>query len=526
MNTGVLLIENDARNFIDYEEYNEEAQQTNKFSKKSHNIKSAIKHFLVSPYNISIEITFILLCIIGLSIGLSTFFSINAKEQNNLRIQLDITASVVHERISAVIFDAIRVTKILSALVLVRNGTINYYSEFKPFMEKGEIFVKGVAGLQLVSAVTNSERNSFIEETRKMGGLYKDFKFLDLNTKTNHLVPSAVHEEYFVIIHSAPISVSENILGFNVNSSPTESQQVNHCKKTGNDSATEAFTLVENVRGFVYYSPIYNSLQSMVGLCTGVFHVLPLINQAVDEAVVVTILDSNLTSSNANQIIYYNGVSELSLLDPSKVRRHLESTSSMQYKDSIFLADRRWDVYYAPSPSLIVRFDDYEKWIVLGVSIIVSLFVEFVIVIFIKRIEHNHLLNKLSVDRVNILQETQTKLNHYLERIANKEKESRLILDTIPDFIAIVDDFGEITSANLSFIENVHVTTLANEDYSLNIKSFFPDLKEFFFQEVAFIEQIRMRKINGTFVPVSILVKRMHEQKQYLLVIRSLVEQE
>jgi PAS domain-containing protein len=393
-------------------------------------------------------------------------------------------------------------------------------------MTTGNVFVPGVSGLQFNAYITEAERPAFVKSIRDMGRDFTNFTMLDRDADNNLFpTPPNAAPYYCVIVHSAPLTDFLAILGYNVASSPYEVDEVFKSKTQGVDTCTRTFMLVENQRGFIYYSPIYtHKNRTFVGLASGVFHVKPLFDEVKEESVALFAFDRNLTKTDTDYFIY-------SSLHDGQINGYSKNVSNVTAQeiirkapyllwDTVRVADRIWDVAYVPSSGFLYDFDGWEKWIALFGSLITAVFIVLLSTIFIKRIEHGQVLHQLSKERVLMLQESEIKLTKYLDLIANKERESRLILDAIPDYIIIVDGQGQIKLANQTFDKVIKV----KKEQGIMVSTLLPKLAPDFFLE-GYTDQLEteFKKLTGSVIPVIVSV-RVLDSGSFMIIVRSVAE--
>jgi CHASE1-domain containing sensor protein len=272
------------------------------------------------------------------------------------------------------------------------NGTLN-------------LVLRGVVGFQWVPLVLNADRFAFVHKTRASGPDFVNFTIRDRGPNKTFVLASQ-HDEYYVILHSAPLSASIELIGYNIFSSEHEQKEILTSRYQGIDTATSTFDLVEEDKGFLYFSPVYTSSdQHFVGLTCGVFQVASLFNTFKDDNVILIAFDQNVTSSDPTWMIYstyvegdiigYGAAATLTL------NQHLNMINSAPYVErrNVHVADRMWQIVYIPKSKFLMEHNGWEKYVGLSASLSGAIFIAILMSAATKWIQYRDKLHRLNLQR-------------------------------------------------------------------------------------------------------------------------------
>jgi CHASE1-domain containing sensor protein len=430
-----------------------------------------------SKYNIVVLIVVVLFIIIGVGVGVGVFFSLQS--QDNLQAYEEFTqlATDLTSRLYNAVSNSVHSVYSVSALFACNNGTVDFYKEFVPFSSLAKLVVNGTAAVEFSPIVYQGQEAEFVAKVRSYGPDFVNFTLLD-RAPNGSLVPSKSQAEYYPIVYCYPISSLAPLLGYNIISSSFEVAPINRAKNLGIDTATPAFTLIERVKGFIFYSPAFStSTGQFLGLAQGLYYVDPLINTIKDDTFDLVVFDTDLNVTDPNYVVYS------SLLQTNMTYQdELSAISKYSYSISlpVSVADRSWNLVYLPTSKFLSQYVGWQKWAALAGSLIAVLVIAFIISVFIKRIEHNSIVQMLNKERLTALEESKIKLSSYLERIAEQEEKTRATVDAIPEWVLVVDADGKITSVNLSFEKRFKITKKKLDD-GLYLCTMLQELDKFFF---------------------------------------------
>jgi CHASE1-domain containing sensor protein len=388
---------------------------------------------------------------------------------------------------------------------------------------------RGVRGFQWVPLVKNVDRESFIQKTRGSGPDFINFSIRD--RVNGSLVNASIQDDYYVILHAAPLSSSQELLGYNLISSEHEEREILLSRYAGVDTATSTFNLLENEKGFLYFSPVYTGLRNgdFVGLTCGVFHVVSLFSSFIDDHVVLFVYDKNVTDQQDEtwmvHTTYTNGdVAGFSWPNPT-VSNYLQVIRAAPYtvNRTVTIGDRKWEIVFFPKTKFIKERNGWEKYAALSISISVAVFTALVLSGVVKWLQYRDKLHRLNLQRVSILEENKKNLTEFLDRIAEQEEDSRNTMDCIPDHIVVLDDSGKIIKMNASFERAFNVTSIKFQQ-GITIDQYLTQLDHLFFTR-GLIDQIEttIKKQTGLLVPVTVTVRPMGRYR-FLVVIRNMAE--
>lgn len=292
---------------------------------------------------------------------------------------------------------------------MIRNGSVDYYNEFIPFMEASQMWfgtpqlvVRGLTGLEWIVLVEDKDRANFTARVQSFGTDFANFTIKDVSSNGT-LIPARKHAEYYVILNVAPRSMN-SALGLNVMSSAFQSDEVIRARYTGKNTGTRAFSLVNQKKGFLYFSPVNNTEKTFVGLTASVFTVDHLFHDFYDDKVFLIVFDQNVT--DADRFIYstYNTSDIDDYGDPSKLSGYgyLTTISKAPYYEisDLLIADRQWLIVYVPKAKFLQENNGWPKYFGIAGSFLCSLFVVFILLAIVKWLQYRNKLYQMNLARI------------------------------------------------------------------------------------------------------------------------------
>jgi PAS domain-containing protein len=368
-----------------------------------------------------------------------------------------------------------------------------------------------------------------------LGPDFVNFTLLD-RAADGSLVPSQSQAEYYPIVYCAPLDSLAPLLGYNIISSSFEVEPINRAKNLKINTATPAFTLIEKIKGFLFFSPAFStSTGAFLGLAQGLFYIDPLIDTIKDDTFDLVVYDTDLNVTDSQYVVYSSA-----LPSSENYQEQAAAISKYQYSIpvSISVADRKWKLIFLPTSLFLSQFVGWQKWIALAGSLIAVLLIAFIICVFIKRAEHNNIVQMLNKERLIALEDSRTKLSSYLDRISEQEEKTRATVDSIPEWVLVVDSTGRIASVNLSFEKRFKITNKKLED-GLFVSSMLNELEWSFFTKGNVYHMETNMEINHVVYPVAVTARpivrnykptdlndmELSEVQSYVIVIRTVDEE-
>jgi hypothetical protein len=157
---------------------------------------------LFSIYNLSIVAILILLFLIGAGIGIGVFFEQRIQDERNGSAGLEELATGQTIILSNTVNNTLRSVFSLNAIYAFNNGSVDYYTQFLPFINISRVIVNGTAAFQFCPLVMNSDRDAFQRRVSKFGPLFANFTIFDRKSNgSTYISPTAPHTIPYYILH-------------------------------------------------------------------------------------------------------------------------------------------------------------------------------------------------------------------------------------------------------------------------------------------------------------------------------------
>jgi CHASE1-domain containing sensor protein len=437
--------------------------------------RRASVEFIVDPNKekklLRVDLVVIILSVIflaiGLGVGLLCFFLLQAKEQNNARAGLDTQGVTQTERIQKIITSTQRVVRSVQALFSISKTTVDYYDQYINYVSISQSFVPGIVALSYSPVVKSADVPTFLAGVRAWGGVAFSNYSMTSRDASNQVIPAPSLPVHIPVVYVAPTAPNLAAFGFDSAASPVRMAAIAKCNATGDISATGktivATAIGKKAPGTLLYAPVYDSAKNFIGTAGGVFQIDVLLLAAVSDQdlqkLVIVLFDSNanatdvenyfLYSSIRNGQVGWGNVSTMTTADHMRVVSNAAFTS----RTSVQVGDRNWTVVYVPTEAYMNDFQQPDKWIALFTPIVICAWIVIVIVVVsvMKRLQYVSEIKSLSKQKVELLQESQSKLNELLNRISEAEQNVRVAMNEMVDIVLVVDEVGKILEVNEVF---------------------------------------------------------------------------
>jgi PAS domain-containing protein len=389
---------------------------------------------------------------------------------------------------------------------------IDWESQFIPFVYSGGQFAEHITTVTVGRVVTRAGRQTFEQNLVSKGGMYKNFT-ISVKNAAGVMLPAPQSQQYITITMLAPTENYTNSLGFDYLSEYNRGVSCIKANQTRKISITPKLKLNRDSKiGNALIAPLFNrTTGEFFGVIGGAVATSDLINSAlknVTQDLLVSVYDiSPDVVNNTEQSFMWTSYK---LNDPTKeaTSKDVDAliadswfTSSMDF-DYI---DRKYKVIFIPTDDFIYMYISPEKWIAVASGLVLSLLLIVMMIIwfFIGRIiRHRKVriafmeqLRRMDAEKVTLLETNKVKLQKLLNRIGDQERKTRLIINTIPDFIIVLDQNGRILHSNTSFEKTFGVT---QDDFSkgMDVCRVFPQLdKSFYLNDCTRLETTMMSKL-------------------------------
>jgi hypothetical protein len=493
--------------------------------------------FSCSKYDTIIIIINIVLLTLGVGFGLLAFFLIGYRDKENLKtnfmdkslyyVGLVNTAVRTYERV--VETSQYHVATSWSKNVSLPNY---YYNSFLPFIEGSNNMIDGMEAIVFLSEVYPQDVKRFVTSVRDSGvHPYNTFDVWERNLTTFQRENITARDVYYFITMGVPRNYMWGI-GYDSASVPMNRRAIDRAldtKKIAATRRTKIITTAPNVYSFIIYAPVYRDGE-FIGFTDGTVASNRLIETALggpflDSTAIVSLYDVPL------EYVYEDDPVYCSIRGPHQARTVTLSTNNMtllQQSDyqaiannapfkatyNVRVADRMYSIVMIPTTDFMNETGP-DKWIALLSIITCSVGFSFIVFIFAKRIQYYGYVQNLSRERVQILEDSQQRLQQLLDKIAVQEKRTRDVMDSIPDFLITINAVGIIQQTNACFDRSFAFTAKDYEN-GVNVSKIFPDLKPNFYDVADELQTVDTRaKCRLTTIPVQISVRMFLDRPRY-----------
>ncbi len=331
-------------------------------------------------------------------------------------------------------------------------------SEFNQF---ADLIIKrhsAIKALEWVPYVPHTERGRFESFVRNEG--YPDFQITE-RIDQGKMARASNRDGYFPVCFMEPFKGNELAFGFDLASNPKRLKALNYSRNTGDLTATESITLVQekgNEKGFLAFLPVYKCKpgtiadrgKNLAGFVLGVYRINDIFNvmlqrtQGKSFGIDMKVVD--ITESNREKLLYYHAS-----------RTGQSALDSFVYEKTIAnIGGRKWQISSAPTKGYIEAHKSVRPFAFLFGGLIFTVLLSVYI---------NNLSGR--AEKVRRLVDSKT------AELKNSETKIRAIVETIANGIITIDSEGIVATVNPA-AENMFGYK-AEEVVGKNIKMLMPD---------------------------------------------------
>jgi PAS domain-containing protein len=490
-------------------------------------------------------VTIIILCL-GVGLGLMSFFLLQAR--NTVNMVADINSKALFEvgHLQSSVNSATRYSDSFSAFMYgysfyyyspdsatANDGWPDLYLQTIPYSEMSGGNVAGSTGIAYCRFTTDDERDQFLAKVRTW-----EPNFNVVLLANGSFVPAPVVNGTLraVVIQTTPNNAQNRIiLGYDNYARPDRQVALAKVIQTRSTAVTGKVTFAGPLSdpGYLVFSPVITPKNNtMVGATYTGFYFSNMVAASFASSntnsystlnnFVITLYDGQASKTDLQNYLLYSSVTN----DQAKAMIGQSATTVADYQkivdssyDSIPLTikvgyDRNWTVVFSATPQYVKSMENNDKWIPLIILILSSIFIVSVVIMFSKRLQYTRTLRDLHKERIQVLEENRVKLQNLLNKIAFQERTTRLINDTVPDFIIVIDDQGKILRTNVSF-DSTFNYKLTEYDQGVHISSILKNVPEDTFtkkhEAVITLETTATTRFNHS-LPVQLFIRYLREE--------------
>jgi PAS domain S-box-containing protein len=282
-------------------------------------------------------------------------------------------------------------------------------------------------------------------------------------TSQGSLIPAAPREEYFPVYFVEPRKGNEKAVGFDLVSEPMRLEALSRSRDTGQMVATAPVTLVqetEHQAGFLVFVPIYDNgatvdtvgqrRDHLKGFILGVFRAGDLVEEALANLAPAGI-DMDLSDSTESPQLYllHHHVSRASLRLANEPRSASTAPADgLTYQETIGVADRKWSVVCAATPTFLAANTTIYTWGVLGAGLVFTLLVSAYLTSGTRHAARQcQLVRQLSGGNQALGKEVSER-KEAEESLRQSEEDLSITLHSIGDAVIATDTAGRVVRMN------------------------------------------------------------------------------
>jgi signal transduction histidine kinase/CheY-like chemotaxis protein len=237
--------------------------------------------------------------------------------------------------------------------------------------------------------ILNSERAKYESRAQEEG--FENFMFKE-RTEENELVRAAQRDEYVIVYYIEPLADNEPAFGYDIASNPTRLKAINYGFDTGELSATDRITLVQEAGeqfGILLLLPIYKQnvplkttedrQKHRKGFVVEVLRVGDVIENALknfsDEGINIYLYD--LSADEAKRFLYFRP-SRVSGITKNPQQKD-NNQKGLYWSKTFDFAGRQWQVLFSPSSYYFDSQQSWHAWFVLSGSLLLTCLLAFYI---------------------------------------------------------------------------------------------------------------------------------------------------
>jgi CHASE1-domain containing sensor protein len=440
------------------ERYDSESDHENPNKRRKRNAKF---WFTITKVDIVLIFVALFLVCLGLAVGLISFFLLQNEEKNIASNNLSLISSLNAASVSKSLTDTARSVTAVQAALIYANASVDYYTQYLPFMNASGLFTNRFSNLNYVQFVNDVDRDAFEANAKLQGKAYTNFEIkIQDSTGAYQTSPRKTSSPYAVVYQTYPeASVAR---GFDVASDPAKNVTINTMLRTKQVAMTGKVAVIaaNNGGGALIMAPV--TVGGVIkGFTLGAFLANNVIKGALDytdtKNLVVAVVDMNSTSANYNDILMSSTITDAqaakqfganvkaSDVTPQMLQSMADSAVFAPVGVTITAIDRQWGVYFIPTQAYVSESASYQKWVSLFVSLVGGIVLAGLIGFFTKRVQYAQYVRAITKEQVQILESSQSKLHSLLNKIAVRERKTRGTIDAIPDMVFVSALFTIVT---------------------------------------------------------------------------------
>jgi CHASE1-domain containing sensor protein len=410
----------------------------------------------------------IILLTLGIGVGLLCFFLLQNKEVQAAQGGLYTLGQNQADQLQKIITSTERVVRSVQALFTVNNATVNFYNQFLPYIDISQSFVPGILALSYSPVVYAQDVNTFVQNVRTWGSAHANFT-ITTRDALNNVIPSPPAALYMPVLEIAPLAPNRLAIGYDSAASTVRYNAItraNASRSISTTGKTVVATAISKISpGTLLYAPVYDTNNNFVGATSGVFQIDALVlvsaTASVLHDIIVVLFDDGVNATLPDQYFLYssisNGQAGYGNVSTMTTQDHLNvvKNAPLITSQNIVIGDRNWTACFVATNSFMIQYQVPDKWIALFTPIVVCAWIVIIIVTvsIMKRLQYVSEIKSLSKQKVELLQESQSKLNELLNRISEAESNVRLAMNEINGIVMVVDELGRTLEVNDKFKE-------------------------------------------------------------------------
>ncbi len=379
------------------------------------------------------HLPFVITCAAGILISVVLFFIVHDWVKKNQRIEFESRSMGYANAVKQSIHDYVESLKFFGDFI--NNSEQVTRKDFSEFAMSAISRHPGIQAFSWNPLILNSERAEYEARAQEEG--FENFMFTE-RTENNELVRAAQRDEYVIVYYIEPLEDNKPAFGFNIASNPLRLKAINQSFDTGNLSATDRVTLVQEEGeqyGILLLLPIYKKNVSLKttedrrkhrkGFIVEVLRIGDFVEIALkdfsDEGINVYLYD--LSAEEKNRFLYFRS-SHISGMTKQHLKKE-EIQKGLHWSKNFDVAGRRWQVLFSPSSFYLKSQQSWQAWIVLSGS----LFLTYLLASYLSR------------------------KSFYTAEIEQQLQRNEQILRTTLDGFILADTEGTLRKVNASYCE-------------------------------------------------------------------------
>lgn len=348
------------------------------------------------------------------------FFNISAREQARMSSEFENASKNIAEQLQTEL-DQYKIALIATSGFLA--GWNKEPEIFRQFSLQLLAQLPFIYAISWDARITDSQRSAFEHSMQVQG--HADFRITELDEQGK--IIAAHKRPYYVpitnILYNGP---ANNVIGFDVASTPSRKAAFEFAERTGNIAATARIGIVGDPKrsaGFLLAHPVYepDSTNEARGYAVIVVQIGSLIDGILSKARQhqIDLRLTDLSASEDARLLYTSA-------DPQKIE-----PGSLQHKIVIQIAQRNWELEFILPASYLVAHRSWQAWIVLAAGLVLTALLGILLLVIVGRTAK---VEQVVAERTAALQDS--------------EQRYRNLLESAPDAMIIVRQDGSMDLIN------------------------------------------------------------------------------